>query len=73
MINRQFLSDTLRVYGPIAAINGARMLGYKRRRYPNGIEVIVDPLDGDTVHAPSYSMRQASSFERAWNRLPLQQ
>lgn len=72
MINRQFLSDVIRVHGPIAAVNAARMLNYKRRRYPNGIEVIVDPTDGDTVHAPSYSMRQATDFERAWNKLPLQ-
>lgn len=71
MINRQFLSDTLRVYGPIAAINAARMLRYERRRYSNGVEVIIDPADGDTIHAPSYSMRQAQSFERAWSKLPL--
>ena len=73
MINRQFLSDVLRMYGPVAAVNAARSLNYKRQRYSNGIEVIVDPDDGDTVHAPCYSMRQAESFARAWNKLPLQQ
>jgi hypothetical protein len=66
MIDRNALRIALQL-GPVNALEVAKRLGYSRTVSSNGTLIIVNGTD--YVHAPSFSLRQADAFFKAWKQL----
>lgn len=56
--------------GPVEVALSLPRLGYVRGRFENGLEVIATKDGGDWVAQPTYSMREADRYLRAWSMVP---